>query len=282
LRELASMSGWEHSTVAKLVWPVVLLMEQTVVKKFLVFPDKERQMTMGDAFECEDLRKPIIPENMRDWKGHVERSPPLRLIGIEDGTYCMITHAEKEHLQGLHYTKHKKFHACKLNVVCNTHKEGEILLVGMSVGKTSDKLAHVIHTQPKLASSVKVGGDKAYEGVETMVIYFKKHHYSRVAHLVHKHGKEHPNLKFLKTEMIAFDKRFQKYRMRVEQAIGRLKQWAFVRGRSSSKVKKKRQRHGDWVQSLCRAHQLAGPQAQRKRRLKIGIEAALRPCHRWD
>mmetsp|Transcript_4732 Transcript_4732/g.7030 ORF Transcript_4732/g.7030 Transcript_4732/m.7030 type:complete len:205 (-) Transcript_4732:244-858(-) len=169
----------------------------------------------------------------------------LRVVGVVDGTYSVIPQHTDEYTQSLYWTGYKKIHAYKLNVVCNPFNENEILLVGVQTGSTDDKKAYQQTTLPYIERKaiVDILGDKAYESQQYVVTYFREKEYSFVRAMIRSAISRHDRqrvtvLRKLLCEMHAFDKAIQKYRIRVEQSIGILKQWGFVRGRADARLKR--------------------------------------------
>ena len=233
-RELEALSGWDHSTIGNFVWVTVLLMHRELVPEYLAFPTKERQVELCDAFETEDLKQPIIPSNLWSFT-EVRYSPALRILGTPDGTFSVRTKPEDKIEQEVMYTGYKKYHAYKLNVV-SSPVSSEIIQVSIHTATIGDVRAFKAATLPLLAKGVQVAGDKAYHSVEKCITYFKESEYSRVRAFHKAHPKR--GLHRLIAAMRTFDKALQKYRIVVEQAIGALKEWGFVRGSSVHNLKR--------------------------------------------
>ena len=211
--EMAALFGWSAQTI----WEACRKGESALrraLADFYRWPSEEQQLIACEAFR-QKLGFSLNPEDM-----------PVTAFAAVDGTYYCIPKPQSDELEVVYYSGYKKYHALKFSViVCIL--SGRILHVAISPGSSTDTATYQSLQEHMIAEGAMLFGDKAYEGISTVVSPIKDDVLD-VLRLRVKAGCEGARVALARAE--AFNANVGKYRIRVEQGIGELKQWAAARG----------------------------------------------------
>jgi hypothetical protein len=220
VRDLAALIGWSKSVIADTCRKCNAACSESL-DSYLQFPSAERQLKT-----CESFRAAL-------GRQQGESGPVRTGFAAADCTYYMLPKPQDEWWQELYYTGYRKFHGLKLSlIVCIL--SGRILHVAFSPASSADNSVYeALQEEELVALGATLFRDKAYEGIDSVVSPFKEDFMNDLRLNVGL-GIEGAAEAYRAAE--DFNTWLGKYRIRVEQAIGGMKQWSAARGSSRKRM----------------------------------------------
>ena len=154
----------------------------------------------------------------------------IGVFGAVDCTYYVTPRPLDSDFESLYYSGYKKHHGVKLSVIVCIFS-GRVLHVAGGPASVPDNILFEAHQEDMLTEGARLMGDKAYEGIDSIV----SPHKETVMNMWRLRAK--CNVPGAATELAylqAFNTHLAKYRIRVEQGIRMLKAWSAARGVPSS------------------------------------------------
>ena len=241
--------GWSHQTISGWIDTIIDIMCREL-KEFREFPsfDTQRDMALehqtfvGMKFDPSVMHTYHLRINFERKDGD-----PLKsfngAFGAIDGTYTVCCRFPND-IQEQMYTGYKKFHAYKLVVICSLFTKA-IIAVSIAPGRVSDVLT--FDTDRGLWNKIAPGhvllGDDAFTGRDDVVSPFTTAQINCISGVDVRLG----------ARMRSWNQAHSSNRVAVEHVIGRMKQWACIRGTSKYRQFKE---HDTFVKIVQVVHSL--------------------------
>jgi hypothetical protein len=224
LRMCSVVFGWSHSVIHNWFVDISDIMHRKLAL-FRAFPNAQEQAAMALehlAWVTGKLGDTTLGMyhtrlNFANAVGEIDRVFTGAFAAI-DGTYALCPRFPSD-IQEQMYTGYKKFHAYKLMVMCSLFTKA-ILRIKIGPARVADSLAYALDldfiaqiTQPLL-------GDDAFHGFSAIIAPFTKAMIAAVRAV----------RPATADAMNQFNSDHSSNRMSSEHAIGKLKEWAWVRG----------------------------------------------------
>jgi hypothetical protein len=212
-REMEGLFGWSKSSLNDVCTKAERILHRCL-DGYLRWPDYAQQLRT-----CASFREALGFKQYADGR-------KCGVFGAIDCTFYLLPKPMDEEIQRVFYTGYKHIHGLKFSIIVCI-MSGRILHITMSPASTTDNVMFSALQRGLLAAGAALFGDKAYQGESGIFSPFKQSLIDQWA-LRAKCGV--PGAQATVNAMLEYNALLGKYRIRVEQAIGELKQWAAGRG----------------------------------------------------